>query len=38
VQEFVRQMPPPLSTEAQLALQLRQATRARARAQEPLTR
>ena len=38
VQEFVRQMPPPLSTDAQLALQLRQATRARSRAQEPLTR
>jgi hypothetical protein len=38
VQEFVRQMPPPLSMDAQLALQLRQATRARARAQEPLTR
>jgi hypothetical protein len=38
VQEFVRQMPPALSTDAQLALQLRQATRARARAQEPRTR
>jgi hypothetical protein len=38
VQEFVRQMPPPLSMDAQLALQLRQATRARSRGQEPLTR
>jgi hypothetical protein len=38
VQEFVRQMQPPLSTDAQLALQLRQATRARPRSQEPLTR
>lgn len=38
VLEFARQMPPALSTDAQLALQLRQATRARARAQEPLTR
>jgi hypothetical protein len=38
VQEFVRHMPPALSTDAQLALQLRQATRSRARAQEPRTR
>jgi hypothetical protein len=38
VQEFVRQMPPALSTDAQLALQLRQATRDRARTQEPQTR
>jgi hypothetical protein len=38
VQEFVRQMPRALSTDAQLALQLRQSTQVRARAQEPLTR
>jgi hypothetical protein len=36
VQEFVRQMPPQLSTDTQLALQLRQMIRARA--YEPLTR